>query len=40
METYITTFNNGIKNTINWYLNNKKWLNKLKNKNYQKRIGV
>jgi len=36
----IYDFDLGIENTINWYLNNKKWLYKLKNKNYQKRIGV
>lgn len=33
-------FENGIKNTINWYLMNKLWLNKVKNKNYHKRLGI
>ena len=33
-------FINGIENTIKWYLNNKKWLTKLKNKNYTNRIGI
>lgn len=34
------TFDKGIEDTIKWYLNNKEWLSKLKNKNYQKRIGT
>ena len=33
-------FLNGIEDTIKWYLNNKEWLKKLKNKNYTSRIGV
>jgi len=33
-------FKEGIEKTIKWYLNNNKWLNKLKNKNYKMRIGL
>ena len=36
----IYNFNIGIESTVKWYLNNKKWLNSLKNKSYQKRIGL
>jgi dTDP-glucose 4,6-dehydratase len=33
-------FLSGIEDTIKWYLNNKEWLKKLKNKNYTCRIGI
>ena len=33
-------FHKGIKDTIRWYLHNEKWLDKLNNKKYAKRIGV
>jgi dTDP-glucose 4,6-dehydratase len=35
----VYNFSNGIKNTIQWYLNNDEWLNKLENKKYGNRIG-
>lgn len=33
-------FNRGIKETINWYLNNEEWIRNIKNKDYKKRIGI
>jgi|TARA_B110000503_G_scaffold111643_1_gene167197 dTDP-glucose 4,6-dehydratase len=33
-------FHKGIEDTIQWYLNNEEWLDKLNNKQYSKRIGV
>ena len=35
----VYNFLNGIKDTIQWYLNNDEWLNKLENKKYGNRIG-
>lgn len=32
--------NNGILNTIEWYIKNKEWIKKLNKKNYEKRIGL
>ena len=32
-------FNKGIKKTINWYKNNKSWLNEIKKKYKDKRLG-
>ena len=36
----IYKFHQGIENTIKWYFNNEKWLGKLNNKKYAKRIGI
>ena len=33
-------FKNGLTNTIYWYLTNKKFLNKISKKNYEKRLGL
>ena len=33
-------FENGLKDTINWYLHNKKFLNDIAKKNYEKRLGL
>ena len=33
-------FHKGIKDTIQWYLSNEEWLDKLNNKEYTKRIGI
>ena len=33
-------FENGLKNTIKWYAENKKFLNKFSKKNYEKRLGL
>jgi len=33
-------FNRGIKETINWYLNNEEWIRNIKNKDYKTRIGI
>ncbi len=33
-------FANGLKKTIEWYLNNKPFLNKISKKNYEKRLGL
>lgn len=33
-------FHKGIKDTIQWYLNNEEWLDQLSNKEYTKRIGI
>ena len=33
-------FENGLKKTIEWYLNNKSFLNKISKKNYEKRLGL
>ena len=35
----VYNFLNGIKDTIQWYLKNDEWLNKLENKKYGNRIG-
>ena len=35
-----TNFENGLKDTINWYLHNKKFLNDIAKKNYEKRLGL
>ena len=32
--------NEGLINTINWYLNNKKFLKSISKKNYDKRLGL
>lgn len=33
-------FNNGLKQTVEWYLNNKYFLKKISKKNYEKRLGL
>ena len=33
-------FNNGLKNTINWYLSNQNWIKKILDKRYTNRIGL
>ena len=33
-------FDEGLKKTVIWYLNNKNFFNKIKNKNYEKRLGL
>ena len=33
-------FDEGLKKTVIWYLNNKNFLNRIKNKNYEKRLGL
>ena len=33
-------FNTGLKDTVKWYLNNKKYLNSISKKNYDKRLGL
>ena len=33
-------FNDGLKDTINWYLENKKFLKNIHKKNYEKRLGL
>ena len=33
-------FNNGLKQTVEWYLNNKSFLKKISKKNYEKRLGL
>ena len=33
-------FENGLKNTIKWYAENKKFLNNFSKKNYEKRLGL
>ena len=39
METKIT-LNEGLSNTISWYLDNKKFLKNISNKLYEKRLGL
>ena len=34
------SFDKGLKETIHWYLNNKKFLNNISKKNYEKRLGL
>ena len=34
------TFESGIRKTVEWYLANYKWHNKIKKINYKKRIGI
>ena len=34
------TFEEGLKHTITWYMQNKKFLKNIKNKNYEKRLGL
>ena len=37
----VENFDSGIKKTVNWYLNNRKWSDNIQNGNYQfERIGV
>ena len=33
-------FDIGLKDTINWYLNNKKFIKNISKKNYEKRLGL
>ena len=33
-------FELGLKQTVNWYLNNKKFIKKISKKNYEKRLGL
>ena len=33
-------FNYGLKQTVNWYINNKKFLNNISKRNYKKRLGL
>ena len=33
-------FEDGLKNTIIWYIKNKKFLNNISKKNYEKRLGL
>ena len=33
-------FDTGLKETINWYFNNKKFLNNISSKNFEKRLGL
>ena len=33
-------FDDGLKKTINWYFENKSFFKKIKNKSYQKRLGL